>query len=95
MDELCTAFGPPKEMASVLMEGVSKKDIARYRAGRIAMRCILGCIGACVLGFCIMVGIELYKHNRCPITSTGEIIIEDITNNDGEIIIEDEIIVED
>ena len=95
MDELCAAFGPPKEMASVLMAEVPQKEVARYRARKIVLWSILGCIGACFLVYCILLGVELYKHNLQPITSTDEIIIDDVSNSEDEIIVDDEIIVED
>ena len=49
MDELCTAFGSPKEMASVLMEEVTPEEIARYRRRKVLLWGAFGCVLALVL----------------------------------------------
>lgn len=95
MDELSAAFGPPKEMASVLMEEVPKQEVARYRARNIWLWCILGCIGACVLVWCILLGIEILEVKNGGYIHENEASIIDETPTDDSIYVEDEIIVID
>lgn len=93
MDELCTAFGSPKEMASVLMEEVTPEEIARYRRRMFFLWGILGCVLALVLVWGVLLAVEVYEINTAGLSSVGEVETEG--TDDDEIIIEDEIIVED
>lgn len=95
MDDLCTAFGSPKEMASVLMEEVTPEEIVRYRRRKFFLWGIFGCVLALVLVWGVLVVIE-----GCEIISEGvsvvdEAIVDDEATVDDEVIADDEIIVDD
>lgn len=93
MDDLCAAFGSPKEMASVLMDEVTPEETARYRRRMIFLWGILGCVLALVLVWGILIAVEVYKINTAGLSSVGE--IETAGTDDDEIIVDDEIVVED
>lgn len=107
MNEICDAFGSPKDMALVLMEEVTPEEIALYQRRKIITRIILGAVTVIFLAFVINVAIDVYKFNSTPFSSEDEIIIEDEEQSTGstgstgntsvenEIIVEDEIIIED
>lgn len=92
MDELCTAFGSPKEMASVLMEEVTPEEIARYRRRKFFLWGISGCVLALVLVWSILLAVEVYKINTTDLNTVDEIIDD---NDDNEIIVDDEIVIDD
>lgn len=56
MDEVYTAFGPPEEMASILMAEVTPKEAARYRRRQILSRIAAGILAA------IFVAITIYVY---------------------------------
>lgn len=95
MDKLCTAFGSPKEMASILTEEVIPAEIARYRRKRYFFLGILGCIIAIVLSWGVLLAIEVYEINTAGISSIDDISSNDDVTIDDEVIVDDEIIVED
>lgn len=92
MDELCTAFGSPKEMASVLMEEVTPEEIVRYRRRKFFLWGIFGCVLVLVLVWGILLAVEVYKINTTDINTVDEIIDD---NDDNEIIVDDEIVIDD
>lgn len=101
MNEICDAFGSPKDMALVLMEEVTPEEIALYRRRKIITRIILGAITVLFLAFVINVAVAVYRFNSTPFSIEDEIIVEDEeqstgnTSVDNDIIVEDEIIIED
>ena len=95
MDELCTAFGSPKEMASVLMEEVTPEEIVRYRRRKFFLWGIFGCVLALVLVWGILLAVEVYKINTTDLNTVDEIIDDNENVVDDEIIVDDEIVVED
>lgn len=70
-DDLRDAFGPPEEMAQVLMEGLSKEDRQKYLQRQNCKR-ILAVI-LVVLFFAYMTFVLFWKQK--PLTSTSEIIV--------------------
>lgn len=92
MDELCTAFGSPKEMASVLMEEVTPEEIVRYRRRKFFLWGIFGCVLALALVWGILLAVEVYKINTTDLNTVDEIIDD---NDDNEIIVDDEIVIDD
>lgn len=95
MDELCTAFGSPKEMALVLMEEVTPEETARYRRNTIFVRAIAGGLAGVILFFAVAISIQLYLYKSSPIIYDDEIIVDEVTESGDDIIVEDEIIIED
>lgn len=95
MDELCTAFGSPKEMASVLMEEVTPEEIARYRRRKVLLWGAFGCVLALVLIWGVLVVIEGCEIIAEGVSVVDEAIVDDEATVDDEIIVDDEIVVED
>lgn len=65
---LYDAFGPPEEMAKTLMEGVSGKEIEKYRRKKVVLRVIAGILVAALLLFTIYV----FVVKQRPIVSSTE-----------------------
>lgn len=100
MNEICAAFGSPKDMALVLMEELTPEEIALYHRRKIITRIILGGVTVIFLAFVINVAIAVYRFNSTPFSVEDEIIVEDEEQSTGNTsvdddIIEDEIIIED
>ena len=95
MDELCTAFGSPKEMASVLMEEVTPEETARHRRRKFFLWGIFGCVLALVLVWGILVVVESCEIIAEGVSSVDEVIVDNEATADDDIIIDDEIIIED
>lgn len=95
MDDLCAAFGSPKEMASILMEEVTLEEIARYRRRKVLLWGAFGCVLALVLIWGVLVVIEGCEIITEGVSVVDEAIVDDETTVDDEIVVEDEIIIED
>lgn len=93
-DELHQAFGPPKEMVAILMEEVPPEEIKKQRTKKTITRIILGVIIAAILAYVTAVFILVVDLKDDPITSSEEVIVDDVTIED-EVIVDDGIIVED
>ena len=61
ISQLCEAFGPPEEMAQVLMTEVSPEEMAEYRRNKRTRRVVAGVIAAALLLFTIYVYFEKQK----------------------------------
>lgn len=94
-DELCTAFGLPKEMASVLMEEVTPEEIARCRKNTIIVRSVAGVLIGVILFLAVAISIQLYLYKERPIIYDDEVIVDEIEESGDDIIVEDDIIIED
>lgn len=95
LDELCTAFGAPKEMASVLMEEVTPEEIARFRKNTIIVRSVAGVLIGVILFLAVAISIQLYLYQEKPVIYDDEIIVDEIEESGDDIIVEDDIIIED
>lgn len=69
MADLCNAFGPPEEMAKVLMEEVSAEEVARHRRWKTCLRVAVGLLTASLLLFAIYV----FFCKQKPITYYEEV----------------------
>ena len=78
--DLQTAFGPPEEMAKVLMESVSEAEIARFYQQRKWKRIIAAIIATLLLT--LILYIAFWKEK--PITSNDSIVIEPIITSPTE-----------
>lgn len=94
-DELCTAFGSPKEMASVLMEEVTPEEIARCRKNTIIVRSVAGVLIGVILFLAVTISIQLYLYKERPIIYDDEIIVDEIEESGDGIVVEDDVIIED
>ena len=54
-EQLVSAFGPPEEMAAVLMESVSAKEQARYQTGRKLIQILAVLVAVLFLAFVLYV----------------------------------------
>lgn len=95
IDELCTAFGSPKEMASILMEEVTPEETIRYHRKTIITRAIAGTLAGTVLFLIIAISIQVYFYKEQDVVIDSEVIVDEVTESGDEIIVEGEIIIED
>ena len=54
-EQLVSAFGPPEEMATILMESVSAKEQARYQTGRKLIQILAVLVAVLFLAFVLYV----------------------------------------
>lgn len=54
-EQLVSAFGPPEEMAAILMESVSAKEQARYQTGRKLIQILAVLVAVLFLAFVLYV----------------------------------------
>lgn len=71
-EALHTAFGPPEEMALVLMEAVSETEKSKYRSRMILKHIIAGVLVALFLAFTAYV--YMIKQQPITIIEYGELI---------------------
>lgn len=75
IDELCTAFGSPKEMASVLMEEVTPEEAARYRKNTIIARIVAGATAGTILFLIVAISVQIYFYKEQDVVIENEIIV--------------------
>lgn len=67
-EALAAAFGPPQEMAQVLMQEVCQKDLSRYRISKLAARIAVLLIALSWVAFTI----HVYFQKELPIVIIDE-----------------------
>lgn len=91
MDDLRSAFGSPKEMASILMEEVSAEEIAQHRKKTIFLRVLCGLFAAVVIAGAVYI----YFYKEVPVKSNDYVVIDETSGEDGAVVAKDAIIVDD
>lgn len=77
IDELCTAFGSPKEMALVLMEEVTPKESAHYRRNSIITRTVACVLAVITLFLIVATSIQIYFYKEQTVIYDDEVIVVD------------------
>lgn len=72
-EELCAAFGPPKDMAELLMAEITPEEVTRYRRSILIKRITVGILAALFLTFTVYI----YFCKNIPNEMKGEVIIID------------------
>lgn len=73
LDELYAAFGPPKEMADLLMAEIPPDGSARYHRGIIHLRIIAGILASIFLAGAVYI----YFFKEQTVAYDNEIVVED------------------
>lgn len=84
LEDLCNAFGPPEEMANILMEQVSSKGVAVYRRRKLCV-CVVGVLLAVAL-LVMALAVFFWKEKPIIAVDEGEIIDSFVVNDSVEII---------
>lgn len=84
LEDLCNAFGPPEEMANILMEQVSSEEVAIYRRRKLCV-CVIGVLLAVALIVMALI-VFLWKEKPFIADDEGEIIDSFVIDDSVEII---------
>jgi hypothetical protein len=95
MTEMNAAFGSPRDMASVLMEGVSAEENSKYRKTRLITKTIAGIVTGVLLTLVIVFTLYIYYEKQIPVVHDDAVYVEDSVDAGDEIIVDDEIVIED
>ena len=79
--DLSNAFGPPEDMAQILMAELSKEDIRQYR---LQIQFVRICAGLCAAVFLLFVAYVFFEKQKPLIFSEHIKSIEPFTSNEGE-----------
>lgn len=90
-DEIYAAFGPPKELADLLMAEVTPKEATRYRKKSNIIRFAAGILVAIFFAGAVYI----YFMKEIPVKYDDKIVIDPKESGEPGVIIEDEVIIVD
>ena len=83
-DDLCSAFGPPEEMANVLMGKLDDREKRAYKTRRLVLCIVAGVLAAIIMSLTIYV--FFWKEKPINAIDSGEIVDSFEVSNDFEVV---------
>lgn len=87
MPEILNAFGPPEQMAKILMHEVSTKELVQYKKKKQVLRFVSSIM---IVAF-VLLTIYVYFIKSIPHNEYNEIIVDEVVSSDTEVNTEAEI----